>query len=332
MSSRKDTGKIPVTNIIPFPERLPDLEKATLAQLCQLVTGYKAPFEDTAEFIEDRAYELCEKKQLDKAIKHLEELASFFERMPDKNEENCRDLSDVYILAGEIHQCHDQFAQSIEWFRKAVVVNDRYSLPFHSLAVSYIKLGDTVNAVRSLEQEIQLAPGNYFSYLMLADLYEARGLVPKVAGVLNRLLERDPDNVIALHRIITEYEHDNPELDVELLRRRLICVDRVLNKRELVIWTFHMCREGKFNEALALLSSREAESPDVSLIHLLKAHIYGETRQFTKKRMELSRFKVKNNGNEVFMQGKLKEFGDVFGEPAVVKLHKRLTISHHPVA
>ena len=81
----------------------------------------------------------------------------------DKNDENSRDLADVYILIGEICQYVNKFRESVEWFKKAAVVADRYAVPFHNLPAAYMELGDRESAVRSLEQEIFLEPGNYFS-------------------------------------------------------------------------------------------------------------------------------------------------------------------------
>jgi tetratricopeptide (TPR) repeat protein len=306
--------------------------ESTLSQLCSLVIAMKTPFEDLAEFIEDKSYEACDKGQIDKVVHQLRRLAEFFERMENKNEENCRDLADVYILIGEIYQCHEQFSDSVEWFKRATVVNDRYALPYHSLAVSFLRLRDLAGAAKSLEQEISLAPGNYYSYLMLADVYESQGEHDKSEEKLNKLLERDPNNVQALHRIIVHCEQEHPELEVELLRRRLISVRRNFNKVETAIWVYHMCRMKRYSEALQYLASRENESPDISIVHLLKAHIYGEMRQFTKKKSELVKFKSKNDGNDSYMGAKLKEFGDVFGEKAVARLSKRLTISHHGMA
>jgi tetratricopeptide (TPR) repeat protein len=303
------------------------IEERTLGQLCNLVIGYKYAFEDLAEFIEDKAFGECDSKRLDKAVHHLGRVAEFFELMENKNEENCRDLVDIYILIGEIYQCDSRFDDSIEWFRKAIVANDRHPSSFHCLATSYIHLGDLGNAARSLEQEIHLAPGNYYSYLLLADLYEQLGDEAKTEETVNRLLDRDPDNIQALHKIYVHYRQAHPEADVELLQRRIISAQRDLNKVETIIWTYHMCREGRLDDALNRLTVKEDESPDLTIVHLLKAYIYGVQKQYSRKRAELTKFKNKNSGKGAFMSNKLKEFEDVFGEKAAARLIKRLTIS-----
>jgi tetratricopeptide (TPR) repeat protein len=93
-----------------------------------------------------------------------------------------------------VNQYINNYKESIEWFKKASVVFDRYALPYHNLATSFIALGDVTNAIKSLEQEVALEPGNYFSHLRLADLYEQQGETEKEVECLKNLLVRNPEN------------------------------------------------------------------------------------------------------------------------------------------
>lgn len=303
-------------------------ESCTLAELGGLVVEYVVPFEDIAEYIENKAYAACMNGMFSGALAELSKLAEFFEKMSDKNEENCRDLADIYILIGEMNQYVNQFKESIPWFKKAAVVFDRYALPYHDLAASYMELKDTANAIRSLEQEVSLEPGNYFSILQLIDLYEILGQFEKVEEWLKNILERNPDNIKALHRLITFYEEKHPDVDVALLRRRLLAINRVFNEFETVIRAYHLCRENRFTEAMDFLNVMMLEAPTVTMFHLLKAFVFGEMHQFAKKRVELSEFKKNCYGKVIFMENKLEEFEHVFGKKAVARLGKTFTISH----
>jgi tetratricopeptide (TPR) repeat protein len=193
--------------------------------------------------------------------------------------------------------------------------------------MSYLNLGETEKAVKSLEQEIKIAPGNYYTYLFLADLYAKQEKYEKVEEILRNLLSRDSDNIQALHKLICHYKKRNPNLDVELLRRRLINVDKDLVKLDLVIWAYHMCQEKKYEEALNFLNGREFESPGISITHLLKAHIYGCMRFYVKKRNELREFIKLNHGREEFMRTKLDEFAKIFSEKARTRLQKKLAVT-----
>jgi len=304
-----------------------DPTRCSFKKLCELVTDYSYPYEDLAELIEDKGYEECMGGNDKEVIQELGRLSTFFENIENKNEENSRDLADVYLLTGEFCQCSDRIPESIAWFEKAIVVDDTYDVPYHSLATAYISLGKMNKAAQCLEQEITVAPGNYFSYLMLADLYEQRKKDDKVEDVLRNLLARDSNNIQALHKLITFYESRNPELDMELLRRRLINADKELIKLDLVIWTYHMCCDGRYEEALNFLNKREAESPEISLTHLLKGHIYGCMKQYVNKRNELEKFKKLNHRREEFMRSKLDEFCKVFGEKACTDMKKKMAVT-----
>jgi tetratricopeptide (TPR) repeat protein len=93
---------------------------------------FSYPYEDLAELIEDKGFEECNNGNSDKVLNELTKLSRFFEEMEDKNEENVRDMADIYLLAGEFCQCIEKFEESIPWFKKAIIVDDAYDVPYHS--------------------------------------------------------------------------------------------------------------------------------------------------------------------------------------------------------
>jgi tetratricopeptide (TPR) repeat protein len=307
------------------------LEDCSLSQLCGLIASYSVAFEDASDFLEDKTYAFCTAGHFEVAKAELTKLARFFEEMPDKNDENSRDLADVYILIGEICQYVNKFRESVEWFKKAAVVADRYAVPFHNLAAAYLELGDRESAVRSLEQEIFLEPGNYFSALRLADLYETQGFNEKAEKCLEAILERNPDNIKALHKLITHYEEKHPEAGVELLRRRLLGIKKDFNEIETVIRTCHLCREKRFDDALTFIAEQFVKAPSMTMLYLLKAHVLGEMHQYARKKRECIEFKKNCFGKIKFIENKLEEFGHVFGGKAASGLEKVLAVSraHH---
>jgi tetratricopeptide (TPR) repeat protein len=303
-------------------------ESCSLSELCALVADYIVPYEDIAEYIENKTYASCMNGGFSETFAELSQLAAFFEKMPEKNEENCRDLADVYILIGEMHQYVDKFQESIPWFNKAAIVFDRSAQPYHDLATSYIELKDSANAIRSLEQETALEPGNYFSIFRLVDLYEQQGQFGKVEESLERILERDPDNLRTLHRLIVYYEEKHPDVEVTLMRRRLLAIEKDFNEIEMLIRTYHLCRENRISDAFDFTNTMIGKSPAVSMFHLLKAYLFGEMHQFSRKRIELVEFKKLCFGKMKFMENKLEEFEHIFGKKATAHLEKTLMISY----
>jgi tetratricopeptide (TPR) repeat protein len=309
-------------------EKQASFEELTLSQLCDYVISLTFAYEDLSEFIENRTYALCVKGKCDSAMKCLKAVAEFFETLENKSDENCRDLADVYILIGEVNQYVNNYRESIDWFRKASVVFDRYAVPYHNLATSFMALGDVPSAVKSLEQEISLEPGNYFSRLRLADLYEQQGESEKEEECLKQLLTRNPENIQALHKLITHYEEQQPRVDIELLRKRLIGIRKNFNEIEMVIKTYHLCQDGLFGDALNFLDARTAENPAMTVLHLIKAFVFGEMHQFARKRKELTEFKQQCHGKMEYMKNKLEEFEHIFGKKAVTRLGKILAVSN----
>jgi tetratricopeptide (TPR) repeat protein len=182
-------------------------------------------------------------------------------------------------------------------------------------------------SIKSLEQEIRVAPGNYYTYLLLADLYEKGGDFAHFEDVLRRLLERAPDNIQGLHRLIRHCERVGGAADVELLRRRLLNNNAGLSRIEAIIRAYHLVQAEREREATEFLEAWGEEAPDVSINHLANAHIYGQMCLHSKKRRELSLFRIKNHAREDVMEIKIAEFASVFGEEAAEKIKRSLRVA-----
>lgn len=297
-----------------------------LTGLCGLVATCERPYEEVAEQIEDVAYELCETGKLDLVVDQIGRIATFFERLERKNDEQCRDLADVYLLIGQIHQFAGKFDDSITWFDRAAIVDDRYPEPFHCLATSFRQLHDVPRAIKSLEQEIKLAPGNYYSYLLLADVYGEAGRLGDVEACLRGLLERDPENMQGLHRLIRHYEDTDPSIDTALLKRRLMGVSKSFNRIEAVIRSYYLCREKKYAEAVGFVDTWLARSNGTTITLLVKAHAFGGLHQYARRRRVIDEFKKKNHGRAEVMRNKLREFSLVFGDAAANRIGKLLLL------
>jgi tetratricopeptide (TPR) repeat protein len=303
---------------------LQDPSECTLQELCDQITEGGRSLGDIFEYVQDAAYAECDKQSAHKAVKRLQSVALFIERVENKTDEICRDVGQIYALIGEVFQHVGEFAKSVQWLEKAIIVDDQYDVTYHSLANSYIHMGNSKQAVKCLTQEIRVAPGNYFAYHVLADIYDQLGESEKFEQTLEKLLERDQNNIRALHKLICHYEKQNPEVQVELLRRRLINTKANLSKRELIIWTYHMCAEDESSQALAYLTKRLDERPDMRIIFLLRAFIYGKMHQYRKRTNELALFAEQSKSRNDLMAVNLADFESIFGEEAARSLSEKL--------
>ncbi len=301
-----------------------NLNNVTLADICSKVINSVIPYEDAAEVIEDKAYAMCEGGNIYSAINQLTMITDFFERLENKNEENCRDLADVYLLIGQMFQFTGKYDESVIWFTRSIVVDDQYPVPYHNLAISYKKSGKIDSAIRCLKQEILLAPGNYYSYLFIADLYEIKKMRYEFESCLNQLLERDPDNILGLHRLIKYYEKKHTSSDVSLLYRRLQGIKKNFNTTEWLIKLYYLCREKKLSEALVFADSWLQATPQSIIAYLVKAHILGVQKKIVLRKNVLRQFTEKSDNNVDKMKIKIEEFGSIFGSKYMNQLSKSI--------
>jgi tetratricopeptide (TPR) repeat protein len=297
-------------------------------QLCENVMCGNIAFGDIREPLENSTFEMCSNNNCAEALQTIERLVDYYESMSNRSIADDKNLASVLLIIGEINQYNGNYAESIPCFDKAIAYDHKNTALYHFRAESYLQINDIHMAIESFRQEIALEPGNYFSILRLADLYKQLNDIGKEEECLDRILERNPDNIIALHRLIRLYEEYHPEVDVELLRRRLLAVHRDYNEIEMVIRTYHLCRENKLADALAFVNEQLEQTPAITMLYLLNAHICGLTRSIADKRSALLEFKKSCNNKVPFMDNKLEEFAYVFGGKPMLRLTKILGLTH----
>jgi tetratricopeptide (TPR) repeat protein len=302
------------------------LRKATLHFLCnQVVTGVMA-YGDLAEYIENKAYEEWKRGKFEDAVLELMHMAGFLESIELKNEENTQDLAEVYLLIGQLYQYAEWYPESIEWLSKSVFANDGNSLPYHCMALSYTKTGNFHNAIRCFEQELAIDEGNYFTYLKLAELYNKERRLEKTEDCLKRLLNRDPENVQGLHRLIRHYEQYNPSIDPGLLRKRLLGIDKKNDMTSAVIRSYHLAAGKKPAEALGFLAAWQLNRKgNVSpVFHLVKALFLDELGNEGEMKSEITAFVGACHSRREVMRNYVEEFVDLFGEKPAGRLKQNL--------
>ena len=118
----------------------PDFGNMSLSKLCDLVKKCRYAYEDISEIIEGKAYEECK-------LNGAERLSIRSRSWPGSSNlwrirtKRTADLADVYLLIGQIYQYNNSPQESVSWLSKAVVVDDRYDVPYHSLAISCLNMG-----------------------------------------------------------------------------------------------------------------------------------------------------------------------------------------------
>lgn len=294
----------------------------TLGQLCNRVVTCSLSYEDAREAIAERLFEAIQGAGAHDALEQVGHVVSFLEGLENKNEECARNLADVYGLMGEACQWAENDSQSVAWFEKAIVLNDRSPLLFQSMADALARLGRGEAAERAYRQAIRLAPGDYSTYLKLAGVYEKLENPEAMEECLERLLERDPGNMQALHMLIIHHHRRDSQVDVEFLRRRLLSTGRALHKKDLLIWAYHMCEEGRVEEVPTSFNNGTSRCVDDVLDGLVRAYAYGKLRRYAQRKRILQRVADMAPNSPASLEAKLKEFTAVFGEEAAKPLRK----------
>jgi tetratricopeptide (TPR) repeat protein len=293
-----------------------DPKEVPLHILCDQVVGAVTSYGDLAEKIENAAYEAWSRGKVESTVNELRRVAEFFEQMENKSEENTRDLADIYFLIGQLYQYAEQYRESIEWFSKSIFVEDGNSMPYHAMAESYLKDGDVAHATKSYEQEIAIDEGNFFTYLRLVDLYNKAGKPAVAEECLKRLLTRDPENILGLHRLIRHYEKHNPSVDMTLLKKRLLGINREFNATEAIVRARYLCLEKRFTDALEFLDRWQQGNHQATVVLAARAYLFGKARRFRNRRESVKAFVNSCNGRRVIVEARLREFGEAFGESA----------------
>jgi tetratricopeptide (TPR) repeat protein len=303
-----------------------ELKKAGLHFLVNYVITGKLAYSDLAEYIELRSYEEWKRGKFEKAIDELQKIVIYLERIENKNEENALDLAEVYLLIGQLYQYAEWYPESIDWLSKSVLANDGNPMPYNCMAVSYLKTGNFHNAIRCFEQEIAIDEGNYSTYLKLSELYGREGKLEKSEECLKKLLDRDPENIQGLHRLIRYYEKHNPAIDVGLLRKRLLGIATKHSWTSALIRAYHLDAEKRTPEALDFLSAWQMENNGRSspVTHLVKTVLYDELKMDRELKTELVAFIDECHSRQQVMHEYIVEFVSLFGEPHATRLKKRL--------
>jgi len=299
-------------------------DKRTLEQLCIETVNCRVSYEDVSEAIEGKAYEMCENGNVDNAINHLKPVAEFFESLENKNDEQCRDLADIYLLIGQMLQFALKYEESIHWFSHSIIVDDQYAVPYHNLAISYEKTGKVDSAIRCLKQELLLAPGNYYSYLILSEIYKRQKNFTAYEDCLHQLLLRDPENIQGLFKLIKFYEKNETNADVSLLYKKVLAVTKTFSSTEWLIRIYVLSGMKQYSGALDTIQQWKISDPSTTMVCLAKVYIYGCMKKVALRNRAVEEFVQRNSGKIDKIVKKCDEFGSVFGSGIKGRIEKNI--------
>ena len=88
-------------------------------------------------------------------------------------------------------------AEAKKWFQRAIELKPDHASAINNIGVLYVQLGQREDALAAFEFGLRAAPDHEMMYLNLARLHVAAGDRARAREVLERLLARKPDSIIA---------------------------------------------------------------------------------------------------------------------------------------
>ncbi len=284
--------------------------RETLSSYKKKICSFTAPYSDCKEAFEDCAYLSCESNGFEHTVDAVEMVAHVFELIEDKNEEIIRDLSHIYTLIGDLYQFAGKSVESIEWFEKAIAADDRNPIPYQSIAASFIKIGNTDKAIQSLIQEISLDPTDYSSYLVLSNHYVHKGKVAEARSCIEKLLDRDAENMRGLHMLVRICELTRE--DSRFLTMRILSIIKHYDKKELIIRLWYLAGENQFLFKNTLAEAYQ-KYPTEPLFTILEQYVDTIVAKDSKN-LAQGDYATKNHiVSPAILEKKKLEFSELFG-------------------
>lgn len=125
---------------------------------------------------------------------------------------------------GNIAYEQGQPKKAIEWYEKALAVDEAAISARHKLAVALLSMEDATRAMAVLTRTTELAPQDPFAYQLLGNLLQKQGNLQKAEAMERRALEVDPEYHAAraalANLLIDDGRLDEAERELERLLRR----------------------------------------------------------------------------------------------------------------
>ena len=143
----------------------------------------------------------------------MEKVKHWFWKNCWRQDEICRDiieknpdLAHVYILLGDIHSAQGLSEDAVKNYEEALKI-DNSAIDAHiALVRLYMQSGKLVLAEKQCNMVLSVIdPDNYQIQLLLSSIYEQQGKFDESIGHLNQILEKKPEDLIALTQLSILY-------------------------------------------------------------------------------------------------------------------------------
>ncbi|NNM20523.1 MAG: PEP-CTERM system TPR-repeat protein PrsT [Gammaproteobacteria bacterium] len=188
------------------------------------------------------------------------------------------DAAEPYVIEGEVLMAQGDYNGAIAAYDKAADISPSASAALRQYQAQ--RKAGRDEAYRSLEEWAEKEPGNMRVSLALGMDYSARDWNDEAVAAYRRVLEADPDNLIALNNLAWVYDARGGDQDAE---RALNAATRAYKQRPGVAaiadtYGWFLLRAGRGAEALEVLEKAAASGSDPEINYHLAAALDDQGR------------------------------------------------------
>lgn len=132
----------------------------------------------------------------------------------------------LYYSQGALADNKKEWDKAISYYRKAVILDDKYAAAYIGLGGDYYEKGDFQSEVDNYLKAALAAPNDDYALYLLGTAYEDVGQFDKAISAYSKALEVNPNNKDALHDLSIVYLATGQNANATLLLPRLFALDK----------------------------------------------------------------------------------------------------------
>jgi len=152
-----------------------------------VIKGKEKPLNKRFELIDKFLNEAINQYRLE----NLERAYSIFLSLYDSSENrDTRVFCALYLGNINYHQAH--YGEAIEWYNKALLIDKKNFYAFHNIALSYLREGEAVKALKSIKMAYKLNPSFLPTLLLFGNIYYSISRYEDAIEVYDQGVEKEP--------------------------------------------------------------------------------------------------------------------------------------------
>lgn len=244
--------------------------------LAKAITHYKRAIELDTSFAEAHAYlALAYLGQIHASGKSVEEQVAVAQSHIAKALQIDNSLSNAHAAMGHLKYHETDYVSTERSYEKAIELDPNNALAFHLYAISkHYKSGDLDTALQLIQKATELDPRQSAPRTEQASILMSLGRPQEAKEILEKIIEDDPSNVLAINRLGTLYDAslNRYHQAIRLYRRAYAFDPSNQDLSSTIAWTY--LKLGLEDQFISWSERDLAISPASYKVNFLKGHLH----------------------------------------------------------